>query len=132
MYLLLVHSNSIVVATSRQHTPVHHIAMCCINAHAGVRLTHPVLYSVGVYTDTPTTCIPSDQNNCRLATYTLHVMHHAQFTLQVLTEGLVIVTPTPLSVLVTAHVFLAMSSNSTSLLTCSSTTCNFKTNWSSL
>ena len=88
MYLLLVHSNSIVVATSRQHTPVHHIAMCCINAHAGVRLTHPVLYSVGVYTDTPTTCMPSDQNNCRLATYTLHVMHHAQFTLQVLTEGL--------------------------------------------
>ena len=63
MYLLLVHSNSIVLATSRQHTPVHHIAMCCINAHAGVRLTHPVLYSVGVYTDTPTTCIPSDQNN---------------------------------------------------------------------
>ena len=85
MYLLLVHSNSIVVATSRQHTPVHHIAMCCINAHAGVRLTHPVLYSVGVYTDTPTTCMPSDQNNCRLATYTLHVMHHAQFTLRVLT-----------------------------------------------
>ena len=78
MYLLLVHSNSIVVATSRQHTPVHHIAMCCINAHAGVRLTDPVLYSVGVYTDTPTTCMPSDQNNCRLATYTLHVMHHAQ------------------------------------------------------
>ena len=58
------------------------------NAHAGVRLTHPVLYSVGVYTDTPTTCMPSDQNNCRLATYTLHVMHHAQFTLRVLTEGL--------------------------------------------
>ena len=83
MHLLLAHSNSIVVATSRQHTPVYHIAMCCINAHAGVRLTHPVLYSVGVYTDTPTTCMPSDQNNCRLATYTLHVMHHAQFTLRV-------------------------------------------------
>ena len=72
----------------KAHTPVHHIAMCCINAHAGVRLTHPVLYSVGVYTDTPTTCMPSDQNNCRLATYTLHVMHHAQFTIRVLTEGL--------------------------------------------
>ena len=62
VYLLLVHSNSIVVATTRQHTPVHHTAMCCINAHAGIRLTHPVLYSVGVYTDMPTTCMPSDQN----------------------------------------------------------------------
>ena len=63
-----MYSKRIVIATARHHTPVHHIAMCCINAHAGIRLNHLVLYSVDVYTDTPTTCMPSDQNNCRLAT----------------------------------------------------------------
>ena len=41
-----------------------------INAHAGIRLTHPVLYNVGVYIDMPTICMLSDQNNCRLATHT--------------------------------------------------------------
>ena len=44
---LLIHSNSTAVVTSRQHIPVHNIAMCYINAHAGIRLTRPVLYSVG-------------------------------------------------------------------------------------
>ena len=36
MYSLLIHSNSTAVVTSRQHIPVHNIAMCYINAHAGI------------------------------------------------------------------------------------------------
>ena len=92
MYSLLIHSNSIVVVTSRQHIPVHNMAMCYINAHAGIDspaqfCTVWGVYSVGVYTvrcvqcgectvwgvyttDTPTLCTLSDQNNCRLSTHT--------------------------------------------------------------